>query len=232
LISRRISKNGNKLQLSGNSRGGTVVLRNDSSTGKASRNPFLEEISADSVVSLSVSPSFYGMPNAKEMGGATVHELTHLMAETVKMASFLEWAKLSELGLEKTKPDGSPDITLIRADSVNKSEAGSAIPAELMDRAKIIALEAGIPLSTILRYAGKFNSDSTGLRMGIGPNSNGELLTTVLESLLSGTTGNLIRNHQAERFERDSNSPVVDTGLMDWGLASLLLLDEYAKGQL
>lgn len=232
LISRRISKNGNKLQLSGNSRGGTVVLRNDSATGKASRNPFLEEISADSVVSLSVSPSSTGMPNAGEMGGAALHELTHLMAETVKMASFLEWAKLSELGLEKTKPDGSPDVPLIRADSVDKSEAGSSIPAELMDRAKIIALEAGIPLSTILRYAGKFNSDSTGLRMGFGPNSNGELLTTVLESLLSGTTGNLIRNHEAERFERDSNSPVVDTGLMDWGLASLLLLDAYAKRQL
>ena len=232
LMSRRISKNNNKLQLSGHARGGTVVLRNDSSTGKASTNPFLEEISADSVVSLSVSPSVTAMPNAGEMGGAALHELTHLMAETVKMASFLEWAKLSELGLEKTKPDGSPDISLIRADSIDKSEAGSTIPAELMDRAKIIALEAGIPLSTILRYAGKFNADSTGRRLGFSPNSNGELLTTVLESLLSGSTGNLIRDHSFERFERDSNSPVVDTGLMDWGLASLLLLDEYAKRQL
>ena len=233
LMAKRISKNRNKIKLGVQPRGGSTVLRNDSSTGEISLKPFLEEISDDSIVGLSVGPSpMEGMAHLGNMGETAIHELTHLMADTVKMASFLEWAKISELGLEKTKPDGSPDIGLIRTDAVAKSEAGSSIPASLMDKAKLLALEAGIPLSTILRYAGKFNSDSTTLKMGVGPNSNGELLTTVLESLLSGTSGNLVRDHSFNVYDRDSSSPLVDTGLMDWGLGSLLLLDEYAKRQL
>ena len=232
LLQKRLTENNNKIQLTGTRRGGLSVVRNDAQTGRASRNSYLEEISADSIVGLGLSPSDDNLPNSGPMGATAVHELTHMVAEVIKIGSFLEWAKISELGLEKTKPDGSPDISLIRADAVDKSEAGSSIPAELLDRAKMFALEAGIPLSTILRYAGKFNLDSTGMRMGIGPNNNGELLTTVLESLLGGTPANLIRNHDTQTFDRDSSSPVVDTGLMDWGLGSLLLLDGYAKRQL
>jgi len=233
LVNKRITKDGNKLQLGITARGSTTVTRNDNSTGgQRSTNASLEEISSDSIVSMSLSPAPEGLPGSKDLGGTAVHELTHLVAEIMKMSSFLEWAKVSELGLEKTKPDGSPDVPLIRADAVDKTEAGSAIPAALLDRAKMFALEAGIPLSTILRYAGKFNSDSTGARYGVSPNSNGELLSTVLESLLGGTPGNLVRDYNRNAFERDSASPVVDTSLMDWGLGSLLLLDEYAKRQL
>jgi DNA polymerase III epsilon subunit-like protein/8-oxo-dGTP pyrophosphatase MutT (NUDIX family) len=233
LVNKRITKDGNKLQLGVTARGSTTVTRNDNSTGgQRSTNASLEEISSDSIVSMSLSPAPEGLPGSKDLGGTAVHELTHLVAEIMKMSSFLEWAKVSELGLEKTKPDGSADVPLIRADAVDKTEAGSAIPAALLDRAKMFALEAGIPLSTILRYAGKFNSDSTGARYGVSPNSNGELLSTVLESLLGGTPGNLVRDYNRNAFERDSASPVVDTSLMDWGLGSLLLLDEYAKRQL
>jgi hypothetical protein len=195
-----------------------------------------------------------GSIGGSEITAGALHESVHIAGATVLRGPMtaLEWVRRARL-FHGRDADGNPKI-----DFVSTNPLSSGLAHNLSDISTLAdsntnrgAQELGMYSPELqFPYSGKYNGREDGsgttTKGGVGNNpfASGELTTTILQSILGGSSVGVMSDGSAIYRIRSGtnadgsprylqvNPQLISPSLLGWGLAQVLLMDRISKGRL